>query len=329
MCYPVSMRDPRPKSVDSTSQPDESAAAPLSVPAHGRSRESGHWDDSGSHRDGGHPGESVPGHPPVRRRRKLVPLILFLLTCVSTFWVGITDWQPLYEFGNLFARGPGLLGVVLDLTTVRQLIVRNWDQGLIYMACVLAILLVHEMGHFVATLIYRIPATVPIFLPFPFNPIGTLGAVIGMEGMQADRRQIFDIGIAGPLAGLVVAIPLAIVGIYQLDLTTSPGGQLAFECPLLFQWMLAALQVPGYEQAIEKGVWLSQLNPCFAAAWGGIRGHRFEHGADRAAGWRTYHARPVWQTRPRRGQGDYRAGDCVHGLPGHSTPGDHGHFCCW
>jgi membrane-associated protease RseP (regulator of RpoE activity) len=135
---------------------------------------------------------------------------------------------------------------------------------------VLAILLIHEMGHFVATLIYRIPATVPIFLPFPFNPIGTLGAVIGMAGMHADRRQIFDIGIAGPLAGLVVALPLAWLGIERLDLMQPPGGQLAFECPLFFKWMLLWLQVPGYEQAIDKGVWLSQLNPWFAAAWVGF-----------------------------------------------------------
>ena len=204
------------------------------------------------------------------RRRKLVPAILFLLTCLSTFWVGITDWQPLFELQNLFVTGPGLLGFDIDLMVLRRLIVRNWQQGLVYMACVLAILLVHEMGHFVATIIYRIPATVPIFLPFPFNPIGTLGAVIGMAGMQADRRQIFDIGIAGPLAGLVVAVPLAWVGIQQLDLAQPPGGQLAFECPLLFKWMLLALQTPGYEQAIDKGVWLSQLNPYFAAAWVGF-----------------------------------------------------------
>ena len=208
--------------------------------------------------------------PPRVRRRKLVPAILFLLTCLSTFWVGITDWQPLYELQNLFVTGPGWLGFDLDFMVLRRLVVRNWDQGLIYMACVLAILMVHEMGHYIATLIYRIPATVPIFLPFPFNPIGTLGAVIGMAGMQADRRQIFDIGIAGPLAGLVVAIPLAYVGIMQLDLTQPPGGQLAFECPLLFKAMLVWLQVPGYEEAITTGVWLSQLNPYFAAAWVGF-----------------------------------------------------------
>jgi membrane-associated protease RseP (regulator of RpoE activity) len=158
----------------------------------------------------------------------------------------------------------------IDWMLLRRLLVRNWDQGLVYMLAVLAILLVHEMGHFIATLIYRIPATVPIFLPFPFNPVGTLGAVIGMEGMQADRRQIFDIGIAGPLAGLVVALPMAIIGIGQLDLTVPPGGQMAFECPLAFQWMMEWLHVPGYQHGIGQGVWFSQLNPWFAAAWVGF-----------------------------------------------------------
>ena len=204
---------------------------------------------------------------PARRRRLLIPTLLFLLTCLSTFWVGISNWQPLFELNRLFSSpvSPGINWMVL-----RRLLIQNWDQGLIYMGCVLAILLTHEMGHFITTVIYRIRATVPIFLPFPFNPIGTLGAVIGMEGMNADRRQIFDIGIAGPLAGMIVAIPLAVIGISQLDLTTRPGGQLAFECPLLFQWLMTWLQTPGYQPGTGQGVWLSQLNPYFAAAWVGF-----------------------------------------------------------
>lgn len=203
-----------------------------------------------------------------RRRRNRIPLLLFVLTCISTFWVGVTNWQPTFELTRLFVS-PTASGLV-DWLLLRQLIVRNWDQGLIYMCAVLAILLMHEMGHYVATLIYRIPATVPIFLPFPFNPVGTLGAVIGMEGTQADRRQIFDIGIAGPIAGLVVAIPMAIYGISQLDLTQPAAGQLALESPLAFQWIMQWIHVPGYVAGGEQGVWFSQANPWFAAAWVGF-----------------------------------------------------------
>ncbi len=217
---------------------------------------------------------SQPGAPPPqpqypRQRRLLIPTVLFVLTCLSTFWVGISNWQPIYELGNLFIWPEGALAPSVDWMVMRRLLIRDWDQGLIYMGCVLAILLTHEMGHFVATLIYRIPATVPIFLPFPFNPIGTLGAVIGMEGMQADRRQIFDIGIAGPLAGLVVAFPLAVIGVSQLDLTTAPAGQLAFECPIILVWLIEWMGTPGYQPGTGQGVWISQLNPYFAAAWVG------------------------------------------------------------
>lgn len=189
-----------------------------------------------------------------------VPIVLFGLTCMSTFWVGVTNWQPTIPMEKA--------AMAESMMPIRQVILANWQQGLIYMGCVLAILLLHELGHFVATLLYRIPATAPIFLPFPLNPIGTLGAVIGMQGKEADRRQIFDIGIAGPLAGLVVAVPLAIIGIQQLDLSVSGSGYIAFECPLAFRWLISLFDIRGYEPG--QGIWLSQLNPYFAAAWVGF-----------------------------------------------------------
>ena len=98
-------------------------------------------------------------------------------------------------------------------------ILAHWQGGLIYMACVLGILFAHEMGHFLMTLRYRVAASLPYFLPVPFSPIGTMGAVISMDGLSADRRQIFDIGIAGPLAGLVVAVPVTLFGVMQLNLS--------------------------------------------------------------------------------------------------------------
>jgi membrane-associated protease RseP (regulator of RpoE activity) len=210
----------------------------------------------------------TPGALAPRSRRGRIPLLLFFLTCLSTFWVGVTNWQPTFELSRLFSGTVG--GGLFDWMLLRQLLLRHWDQGLIYMFAVLAILLMHEMGHFVATLIYRIPATVPIFLPFPFNPIGTLGAVIGMEGTQADRRQIFDIGIAGPLAGLVIAIPMAIYGISLLDLTKPAAGQLALESPLAFRWIMNWVHVPGYVAGQGEGIWFSQSNPWLAAAWVGF-----------------------------------------------------------
>src|SRR5262245_49455404 len=90
--------------------------------------------------------ESPP--PPRYRRRATVPIILFILTCASTFFAGATGWRPdrlIFE---------GLLGGPFFQLPARLAILENWRQGLTYMVCVLGILLLHEMGHFVMTLIY-------------------------------------------------------------------------------------------------------------------------------------------------------------------------------
>ncbi|MEZ6093680.1 MAG: site-2 protease family protein [Pirellulaceae bacterium] len=195
---------------------------------------------------------------PIRRKYRL-PIILFVLTCASTFWVGVTGWRPIDTLTIAANQG--------SLLPVRVSILENWQQGLIYMACVLAILVLHELGHFIATILYRIPATAPIFIPFPFNPIGTLGAVIGMQGADADRKQIFDIGIAGPLAGLVVAVPIAIFGVGQLDLSAAGQGGLGFKMPLFLDWLIQSFGVEGYA---NQTIWINQLNPYLAAAWVGF-----------------------------------------------------------
>lgn len=191
-------------------------------------------------------------------RRARWPAILFLATCLSTAWVGATLWQPLQALTLAAIEGP--IGL-------RQQLLENWRTGVAYMTCVVGVLLLHELGHYIATLIYRVPASLPIFLPFPFNPIGTLGAVIAMQGQDADRKQIFDIGIAGPLAGLILAVPLAFHGVGQLELTMPPGGELGLRCPLLLDWLIRWYEVPGYH---GQSIWLSQLNPSFAAAWVGL-----------------------------------------------------------
>lgn len=149
---------------------------------------------------------------------------------------------------------------------LRLQLLENWQQGLIYMFAVLLILLAHEMGHFIATLIYKVPASAPIFLPFPINPIGTLGAVIAMQGNLADRKQIFDIGIAGPLAGLVPAIPIAFIGVSQLDLSAAPQTGLGMHMPIFLDWLIRWYEIPNYDGI----VWLNQLNPWFCAAWVGL-----------------------------------------------------------
>jgi membrane-associated protease RseP (regulator of RpoE activity) len=145
--------------------------------------------------------------------------------------------------------------------------VAHWDDGLVYMACVISILLAHEMGHFVYTVIYRVPASLPYFLPLP-TITGTAGAVIAMDGRRANRPQIFDIGIAGPLAGLALIIPIIWIGIAQLDFSQPPSGGWAMYAPLAVRWAVEALH-PG--KLPESGlIFYSQANPYFVAGWFGL-----------------------------------------------------------
>jgi membrane-associated protease RseP (regulator of RpoE activity) len=196
-----------------------------------------------------------------RKRRVVLPVLLFLGTCLSTFYVGATHWYFL-SFFHLASSDPS------DRLLPRYMILEHWRDGLIYMVCVLAILMAHEMGHFIATLIYRIPASLPFVIPMPLVPMGTFGAVIGMDGKRADRRQIFDIGIAGPLAGLVICVPVVIWGTLQLDFTKQAFGQYYLHNSLFVEWLLYLRQPPGYVPG--RGIAASQLNPYFMAGWVGL-----------------------------------------------------------
>ena len=170
---------------------------------------------------GWQPPRHRPNQPPAGRLR--LQIYLYLGTCLTTFAAGTVGWQPL------------ILG--LDDTFWAD-VDQYWPRGVSYMLAVVAILTAHEAGHFLAARQHRIPATLPFFLPVPVMLTGTLGAVIGMEGSRADRRQLFDIALAGPLAGLAVAVPVLAVGMA----TGTPGESNPFALPLLGQWLLAAIR---------------------------------------------------------------------------------------
>jgi membrane-associated protease RseP (regulator of RpoE activity) len=129
-----------------------------------------------------------------------------------------------------------------------------------------SIMLAHEMGHYVACRIYRVDATLPYFLPLPvLSLVGTVGAFIRIRAPFPNRRALFDIGIAGPLAGFVVCLPVVVLGVREASLVHDAprlfGDSLAE--PLMFQWVIHATRT------VPDGMTLA-IGPLGMAAWFGL-----------------------------------------------------------
>jgi membrane-associated protease RseP (regulator of RpoE activity) len=118
----------------------------------------------------------------------------------------------------------------------------------------------HEMGHYIACRWYGVAATLPFFIPSPLPLFGTFGAVIKIKSPIPSRRALFDIGIAGPLAGFVFAVPVAFVGHYfavpSVAISLGEGG-FSLNDPLLFKLFAQLLHLPPS----------LQVNPLWVAAW--------------------------------------------------------------
>jgi membrane-associated protease RseP (regulator of RpoE activity) len=140
--------------------------------------------------------------------------------------------------------------------------VGGWE----YSAALMTILICHEMGHFVQAWRYGVHSSFPYFIPMPIPPLGTLGAVIGMSSRITNRRALFDIGISGPLAGLVPTIICCLVGIPLSRALPEAAfqGSIKLQPPLLYQWMLAWRHAP-----VPHGFALD-LHPLALAGWVGL-----------------------------------------------------------
>lgn len=212
-------------------------------------------------------GRSLPADPwfvsarsipmaPVRRREPIGRVIaLFCLTLLTTTVIGAYHYAG-FQADFVSDRVPSLLSAPMLLS------------GLWYSGSILAILGAHEFGHYFACRYYRVDASLPYFLPAP-PPIltGTLGAFIRIRQPIPSKRQLFDIGIAGPIAGFVVAIPVLLFGISLSRIVPMPppdfGG---FELgePLLFK-AAAWLMVPH----LPEGHTIN-MHPMAFAAWFGL-----------------------------------------------------------
>ncbi len=197
--------------------------------------------------------------PQAKKRKLLLHIILLLSTLATTtgagfFWhVSFVSQSP----GEAMERLTGILTHPLDLLN-----------GLPFAFTILMILLAHEMGHYLTCRYYGIDATLPYLIPAPppFNPFGTFGAVIKIRSRFPDRRQLFDVGIAGPLAGFILIIPSLIVGLQLSTPFTSADpsqGTLEFGEPLIFRLAAMAFFPGGADAAIS-------LHPIGWAAWFGM-----------------------------------------------------------
>ena len=108
----------------------------------------------------------------------------------------------------------------------------NLQAGIPFAASLLAILLAHEFGHYLAARYHKTRVTLPYFIPLPISPLGTMGAFIRLKEPPKNKRILLDIGVAGPLAGLVVAIPVLLYGLSISTIShinVPPGGGIQLE----------------------------------------------------------------------------------------------------
>jgi membrane-associated protease RseP (regulator of RpoE activity) len=173
-------------------------------------------------------------------------LLLFGLTVVSVFYAGAT-------FGAE-EEPSGLLDAI-----------RILPQGYRFALPLLAILVTHEFGHYFAARYHKVDASLPYFIPLPrFSPFGTMGAIIAMRGRIKSRDALLDIGASGPLAGLLVAVPVLAYG-----LATSHVGPMSahgmMEGQSLFYLALKRVVIGRFAPGSDV-----DLNPVAFAGWAGL-----------------------------------------------------------
>lgn len=215
------------------------------------------------------PAEETPPRPAGRRRRPWAAALfakdrpwlnalLFVLTAATAFWMGLS-WSASYLYVDRMLADPAvrLEGILADSRVV--------GLSVVYAVVLLAILLAHEMGHYLACRRYGLSATLPFFIPAP-TLIGTLGAFIKIRSPIGRKKALFDIGIAGPLSGFVFAVPALAVGLALSKVVPALPREesIVFGEPLLLK-LAGALLVenpgPGYDLV---------LHPVAFAGWVGI-----------------------------------------------------------
>ena len=217
--------------------------------------------------------EFQPAQQPVVREREaelsasrvMLHTVLLVTTAITTTLTGAAWTVQVQEDASIL----GLL-ISPTLAVLKEAATGNLDplaKGLLFTFTLLMILGAHELGHYFACRHYGIRATLPFFIPAPptITLFGTLGAVIKIKEPIKSRRALFDIGIAGPLAGFAFALPAAVVGLIfatpaaPAAVSAAGGaGGIQFNDPLLFILLSKVFGLPK---------WI-EWNPIYWAAWG-------------------------------------------------------------
>jgi membrane-associated protease RseP (regulator of RpoE activity) len=190
------------------------------------------------------PGWLLPPARPKFRHNYRTHVILFLLTLLTTTYA--QTW------------------VLLFVEPARLLSWEIISAGLSYAVPVLAILTAHEFGHYFACRYYNVDATLPYFIPAPVLLTGTFGAVIRIREAFPSKRALFDIGVAGPVAGFIVLVPLLVLGVSLSEVGPIPDQAIFFGEPLLYkalEWSFFGVIPDGMDV---------MLHPVGFAAWWGM-----------------------------------------------------------
>ena len=193
-------------------------------------------------------------------RRVFFHLLLFGITCVTTTITGMAWWVASHSEPDSF-----LEPLVQSMKDTANGNLDALFNGVIFTVTLLAILGAHEFGHYFACRYYGVRATLPFFIPAPpvITFFGTFGAVIKIKSPITSRKALFDIGIAGPLAGFALALPASVIGLWvaEASRTTSlPPDVMLFQDPPLFKLLNSLLDVPP----------LINWNPAYWAAWAAL-----------------------------------------------------------
>jgi len=203
---------------------------------------------------------------PAIKRPYWLHFLLLLLTIFTTLIVGAQLYDNFRHGLPAFTLGNELLPLFhpkwIWQKPTRLLL------GIPFSVTLMAILLAHEMGHFVLCEKYRVNATLPFFIPAP-TLIGTMGAFIRIKSPIRSRQALFDIGIAGPIAGFVFAVPLLLVGLALSRPMGPTMGRESLEIgfPIIFHLAHGMLRALGMPATPLTGL---ALHPIAVGAWVGM-----------------------------------------------------------